>query len=128
MGDPTPASSYSTMRVVGDITGQGGQVDNRNAAVNGLFSAFRRFRQTRLLYGQETPDAVPLENDRKGDYCGPKKEGDCRFILQNPNWISAKNDYVEFKYMCQSFKGLEADIWGLSETTTGNSTTLGIVV
>jgi hypothetical protein len=39
-----------------------------------------------------------------------------RLLLNNPNKISAQNDFVDFQYSCQRMLAHDVDIWGLSET------------
>ena len=36
--------------------------------------------------------------------------------MQNPNRISAQNDFVDFQYICQRMLSHDVDIWGLSES------------
>ncbi len=92
-------------------------------AVNGLIlqpppvhHVPRRLRQTRLFTSSDRATAPLLANDYYGNPLGPKAEGHMRILLQNPNKISAQNDFVDFQYICQRMLAHDVDIFGLSET------------
>ena len=57
-----------------------------------------------------------LSNKFWGDFLGPKFHEHLRVYLQNPNRISARDDFVDFRYLCQVLFSNDVDIFGLSET------------
>jgi hypothetical protein len=61
-----------------------------------------------------TPSQLPAKY--WGDFLGPKDPNHLRIYLQNPNRISAKDDFVDFQYLCQALFSNDVDIFGLSET------------
>ena len=77
----------------------------------------RRFRQTQLFAPTErTLPTALLPNDYYGNPMGPKADGHLRFLLHNPNRISAQNDFVDFQYICQQMLAHDVDVWGLPES------------
>ena len=76
----------------------------------------RRLRQTRLFVPTERSSDEIRSNDYYGDPLGPKASGHLRILLQNPNKISAQNDFVDFQYICQRMLAHDVDIFGLSES------------
>jgi hypothetical protein len=76
----------------------------------------RRLRQTRLLTPTERATDAKLPNNYYGNPLGPKASGHARFLMNNPNKISAQNNFVDFQYICQRMMAHDVDIWGLSET------------
>jgi hypothetical protein len=61
-------------------------------------------------------NARQLPNNYWGDFLGPKHKKHLRVYLQNPNRISARDDFVDFQYLCQALCSHDVDIFGLSET------------
>jgi hypothetical protein len=76
----------------------------------------RQIRQTRLFVPTERATDELLANDYYGNPLGPKASGHMRLLLQNPNKISARDDFVDFQYICQRMLAHDVDIFGLSET------------
>lgn len=76
----------------------------------------RRLRQTRLFTPTERTTDNKLPNNYYGNPLGPKADGHARFLMNNPNKISAQNNFVDFQYICQRMLAHDVDIWGLSET------------
>ena len=80
----------------------------------------RPLRQQQLNFTVPTRRRVTpnnkLPNNYWGDFLGPKNKDHLRIYLQNPNRISACDDFVDFKYLCQSLSSHDVDIFGLSET------------
>jgi hypothetical protein len=76
----------------------------------------RRLRQTRLFVPTERSTDELLANDYYGNPLGPKATGHMRLLLQNPNKISAQDDFVDFQHMCQRMLAHDVDIFGLPET------------
>jgi hypothetical protein len=76
----------------------------------------KRLRQTRLFAPSERSNDPLLPNDYYGSPLGPKASGHMRLLLNNPNRISAQNDFVDFQYICQRMLAYDVDIFGLSET------------
>jgi hypothetical protein len=74
------------------------------------------------LHSFTTPLRRRTQQDKKlptnywGDYLGPKDPAHLRVYLQNPNRISAANDFTDFQYLCQVMYSNDIDIFGLSET------------
>jgi hypothetical protein len=76
-----------------------------------------RLRQTRLFTPTEQAlNGGLLLNNYYRNPLGPKAEGHIRFLMNNPNKISAQNDFVDFQYICQRMLAHDVDVWGLSET------------
>jgi hypothetical protein len=57
-----------------------------------------------------------LPNNCWGDFLGPKHKKYLRVYLQNPNRISARDDFVDFHHLCQALCSNDVDILGLSKT------------
>jgi hypothetical protein len=51
-----------------------------------------------------------------GDYLGPKNPEHFRCYLQNPNCISPRDDFVDFRYLCQALFSHDVDLFGLPES------------
>lgn len=80
----------------------------------------RPLRQQRLNFntpaGRNAQNRRKLPNNYWGDFLGPKHAEHLRVYLQNPNRISACDDFVDFRYLCQVLLSNDVDIFGLSET------------
>ena len=50
------------------------------------------------------------------DFLGPKNPAHLRCYLQNPNRISARDNFVDFQYLYQMLTMHDVNIFGLSET------------
>ena len=57
-----------------------------------------------------------LPKNSWGDFLGPKHPSHLRCYLQNPNRISARDDFVDFRYLCQMLMTHDVDIFGLPES------------
>jgi hypothetical protein len=76
----------------------------------------RILRQQRINFipvRRREPTQNKLPNNYWGDYLGPKDNKHLRVYLQNPNRISAGDEFVDFRYMCQSLFSNDVDIFGL---------------
>ncbi len=76
----------------------------------------RRLRQTRLFTPTERATAPLLPNNYCGSPLGPKASGHMRLLMNNPNRVSAQNDFVDFQHICQRMLAHDVDIFGLPES------------
>ena len=57
-----------------------------------------------------------LPKNSWGDFLGPKSPLCLWCYLQNPNRNSARDDFVDFRYLCQMLMTHDVDIFGLPES------------
>jgi hypothetical protein len=79
--------------------------------------ASSRYQQYSIPFRpRHTTDPVASNNQYWGDYLGPKDPSHLRMYLQNPNRISARENFTDFEYLCQNLLTHDVDIFSLSET------------
>jgi hypothetical protein len=90
---------------------------NTQAQTNRTGPGASRFRQHRIPFRPRQTDApVASNNNYWGDYLGPKYPSHLRIYMQNPNRISARENFTDFEYLCQNQLTHDVDIFSLPET------------
>lgn len=78
----------------------------------------KRFRQQQIPFRPRHASNQPQPPSPTywGNYLGPKDPEHLRIFLQNPNRISARENFTDFEYLCQNLFTNDIDIFCLPET------------